>query len=182
MRKQFARTSSSAHLSPRRMQRTRAFFQLRWLGAFVGMGLYLLASTPLTPLLTATLAWIDGGHTIALVGDGDSVRVVLGHVKGIDRWIPTHHHCLIARALVALAEPSTPRQPDHILHFGGRLPTISGREREWTAAPLLSVRCPRLLPLRWEFPASHLRCLPLQSPESPPPTSELVFGSTVFLI
>ena len=152
------------------------------MGAFVGMGLYLLASTPLTPLLTATLAWIDGGHTIALVGEGDSVRVVLGHVQGIARWMPDHHHCWIARALVAFAEPSTPRQPDHILHFGGRWPTIPGREREGSPNPGSLVRWSRPPPLSLEFPVFIALGIRPRGAEVPPRTSELVARSTVFLI
>ncbi len=146
------------------------------------MGLYLLASTPLSPLLTATLAWIDGGHTISLVGEGESVRVVLGHVRGIERWSPPHHHCLIARALVAFAEPSTPRQPDHILHFGGRLPSVPGREREWTPTAGLTERCWTAPVVRLEIP-TFSRVIPRSmAVEYPPPTRKLVFSSTVFLI
>lgn len=169
-------------VSVRRMHRTRPSFRLRWMGAFVGMGLYLLASTPLTPLLTAALAWMDGGHTIALVGEGESVRVVLGHVRGIARWMPDHHHCWIARALVAFAEPATPRQPDHILHFGGRLPTIPGREREGMPNPGVSVRFSRPQPVRVEPPILLSSGTRPRATEFPPPTCEQVVGSIVFLI
>lgn len=102
---------------------------LRWWGALFGLGLYFLASTPVSPLVAAALACWDDEHTVALVSSGESVRVVLGHESWIVRRSVTHHHCPLAQALVAFSEPTSSRQPDHVLAFCGQLPTLADRER-----------------------------------------------------
>lgn len=144
-----------------------------WLQRVVGAvlcGLYCLLGTPAPALATAILAAIDGGHTISFSHQGESVQVVLGHEVGSGLRTPNHHHCVVARTLVLFSEPTSPREPDHVLQFGQRGTALSGtgdkvgllgnRTELAPNRPLLFFvyrppTCARPLPRIWEPPPPH---------------------------
>jgi hypothetical protein len=147
----------------------------------VCLAAYLL-STPLAPLGTAFLAWIDGEHRVELVNGDHGSRVVLAHDSQDMRRASGHHHCLASAALVLFAPPLSDTQPDHVLSFQAgissavweRLPVLASPSYGVVTAPLYTIT---LRDLATVYLASLCR------PESPPDPSALtVFRSTVFLI
>jgi hypothetical protein len=141
-----------------------------------------LLSTPLAPLSTALLAWIDGEHTVQLVGQEQGARVVLSHDQKVPGQVANHKHCPAAAAMVLFAEPPVPGQSDHVLSFESagsnamweRLPTVN--------APDVGVALDRSFALA----SCHSVDAAIRDTvhPAPPPlsTSVVVVRSTVFLI
>jgi hypothetical protein len=79
--------------------------------------LQLAVWSPLLPLATALIAWMDGGHTIRFVASGDETHVELRHERGVVGQKIVHHHTPLIRSLVCFSKPSNSGEADHILAF-----------------------------------------------------------------
>jgi hypothetical protein len=97
--------------------RQQATGQVRPIWASMWLLAYFLSATPLLPIATALVAWVDGEHRVALSADKDGTRVVLGHDARDPRKAFTHLHCAVSRVLTLLAKPSGPDHADHVLNF-----------------------------------------------------------------
>jgi hypothetical protein len=78
------------------------------------LGLFLATVTPLAPLLTAGLGLADRTHHVSIRQSEGATQVVLHHGRPDS---PAHHHAIVARALMLIAEPPATGQPDHIIQF-----------------------------------------------------------------
>jgi hypothetical protein len=79
--------------------------------------LQLAVWSPLLPLATALIAWMDGGHTIRFTASGDETHVELRHERGVVGWELIHHHTPLIQSLVCFSKPSNSGEADHILAF-----------------------------------------------------------------
>lgn len=79
--------------------------------------LQLAVWSPLLPLATALIAWMDGGHAIRFVASGDETHVELRHERGVVGRKMVHHHTPVIRCLVCFSQPSNSGEADHILTF-----------------------------------------------------------------
>lgn len=81
----------------------------------------LVAQIPgLIPLICASVAWIDGEHQVELDSGSEGYQLVLHHDANAapgSEYYYRHQHCLVSRALVALANPDSSNTPDHVLSF-----------------------------------------------------------------
>ena len=145
---------------------------------------YFLSATPLLPIATALVAWVDGEHRVELSADRDGTRVVLGHDARDPRKALTHSHCAVSRLLTLLAEPSGQDHADHILNFQCGSSTTLREATPWVAAPqtdagpvapasVPAVLLPRLVPKVEEAPLLDI---------PPPAICVLVARATVLLI
>ena len=163
------------------MTKRRVKTCFRTLTGLFCLAAYLL-STPLAPLGTAFLAWIDGEHWVHLVNQEHSTRIVLAHDNQDLRRARTHHHCVASAALVLFAQPLSETQPDHVLSFQ------SGSSNAlWERLPAVSAPCDFFAAdAHFTQKIITLGTVPgptLRWPESPPDPSALtVVRSTVFLI
>ena len=167
--------------SPPRVTKRRTKTFLRILTGVFCLAAYLL-STPLAPLGTAMLAWIDGEHRVHLVNQAHGTRIILAHDNQNVRRASTHHHCLASSALVLFAQPLSDAQPDHVLSFQ------SGNSNSiWERLPAVAAPADTIIGDAHfeEFVSFADSPQPpaLRWPESPPDPSVLtVIRSTVFLI
>lgn len=144
---------------------------------------YLLSATPLLPVITALVAWVDGEHRVSLSADKDSTRIVLSHDARDPRMALTHAHCAVSRALMLLAESSGPVDSDHILNFQSASSTTL---REATPSAAVPIADKILVPPAPADAVVLTRLLTnVEAPllDIPPPaTSVVVARATVLLI
>jgi hypothetical protein len=79
--------------------------------------LQLAVCSPLLPLATALIAWMDGGHSIRFVVSGDETHVELRHEHGVLGRELNHQHTPLLRSMMCFSKRSTSVQGDHILEF-----------------------------------------------------------------
>ena len=143
---------------------------------------YLFGATPLLPMGTALVAWLDGDHYVSLNTQDNGLKIVLHHDNANTRTALTHSHCLVAGALVLMSKPSCSSEPDHVLSFRNGSSTAL---RE-VSAPLLSSRlqaqiAPSLAALSLA-PAPIIDIETPLLPIPPPALSVSIVRATIFLI
>lgn len=79
--------------------------------------LQLAVWSPLLPLATALIAWMDGGHLIRFVASGDETHVELRHERGVAGREVSHHHTPLVRSLLCFSKSSHAGEADHVLAF-----------------------------------------------------------------
>ncbi len=79
--------------------------------------LQLAVWSPLLPLATALIAWMDGGHAIRFVASGDETHVELRHERGAAGQEMVHQHTPLVRSLMCFSKPSNSGEADHVLTF-----------------------------------------------------------------
>jgi len=85
----------------------------RFVASFL-LWVFLVATTPLAPMLTVLMGMVDRSHHVALQPTVNGLQVVLRHdCPGSS----THRHGLVARALTLLAQRPSGAQPDHVIQF-----------------------------------------------------------------
>ena len=162
----------------------RQLFRPLW--AWLCLLAYVASATPLPPLVTALVAWMDSDHRVTLTADSDGTRVVLAHDAGTGRRAITHTHCAVSRLLTLLAEPAGPAPSDHILafHSGGlavlrekAMPNPAMDDRERPAAPGVFI-----LPEGRNLASASTRHLERREHSPPPPRSFILLRPLVLLI
>lgn len=144
---------------------------------------YLFSATPLLPIATALVAWVDGEHYVLLSADNASMRIVLRHDARDGRTALTHSHCVVSRALSLLAEPAGPEHSDHVLSFQ-KASSIIARSAPLRPTPQSTIEMPMAPAVPATRPLPQLRTN-VEAPflDLPPPaTSVVVARATVFLI
>lgn len=105
----------------------------RALAALLCLVLHLCANTPAGLLATAAVAWLDGEHSVQLMGRESGSRIVLAHESSDQLRSPTHSHCATCRVVLLMESPSQAGGPDHILDF--REPGVLARHGIAAAPP-----------------------------------------------
>ncbi len=153
------------------------------IGVMLCLLAYLLSATPLLPVATAVIAWLDGEHHVTLAMEKDGVSVVLGHDERDARKSLTHTHCIVSSALTLLAEPAGPAHSDHVLNFQAGNVATPGKAVAHLPAPIASETstipvsiAERVLPVIVTKVEAPLLDIP------PPATSVTVARATVLLI
>lgn len=151
----------------------------------------LIAQIPgLIPLLCAGIAWVDGEHRVELDSGSEGYQLVLHHDTNAapdSEYYYRHQHCLLSRALVALANPDSSSNPDHVLSFQSASQTENLNKLKLLPETSLAAPLPALVLISEVALGDEAKALVRSQPpcfSRPPPSAAATafIGQTVLLI